>query len=79
MKAIQAKDWDRNVDSYIWEETGNGSLRMVTGIRKDWWIVTGGVSWCCTPATTLYVFDSDEERQKTQAEFRNRLREQRGL
>ena len=55
MNKMQAKDWCHGMLAYIWEETGNGQLRLVTVIRKDFWIVTGMCSWCCCGDTMLYV------------------------
>lgn len=73
MQTIQADQFKPGMLAYIWEETGNGSLRRVDYIRQDWWIVTGHCSWCCCPDTTLYVFDSAAERKQIEASLRHRL------
>jgi hypothetical protein len=83
MQEITAKQWVNRTpailaamegkNAYLWEETGNGSLRPVTGISRDWWIYAGGCSWCCTPDTTLYLFDSEEERRRIEEQMKRRL------
>lgn len=60
-------------DAWLWEETGIGHLRRVTGIRADWWIVTGMCSWCCCPDTPLYQFSSTEQRIELETYLRSRL------
>lgn len=79
MRTIQASEWDRTIEAYIWTECGNGRLYQVTGIRRDWWIVTGDCSWCCTPQTTMYVYADAAERDAHEAALRFHLAERREL
>ena len=76
MQTIQVKDFRPGMDAYLWEETGNGSLRKVDYIRwpeTDPWAVTGNCSWCVCGCDTLYVFDYPGERQMVEGELRRRL------
>lgn len=61
------------MEAWIWAECGEGELLKVTSIRADWWIVTGYSSWCCTPGTTLYLFDSTDERATMMREMQRQL------
>ncbi|MDE2020769.1 MAG: hypothetical protein KGJ13_10570 [Patescibacteria group bacterium] len=79
MHTITAKEWTANITAHIWEETGKGSLRPVTGITRDYWIRTGGTcsaSWCCTPDTRLYV-GTPEEIKALETELRGKLESNR--
>ena len=77
MNIIAAKDFKPGSMAFLWEETGDGSLRKVSYIRSDWWIVTGHCSWCCTPDTYLYEFDNDADMIDAQKRFRAELAERR--
>lgn len=77
MKIIMARDWKPGTQAYLWEETGNGALRLVTGIRRDYWIVTGYNSWCCCEDTRLYLCTDEAERAANEAELRRILSERR--
>jgi hypothetical protein len=80
---IIAADWrlhtqaDPDFRAYHWDEIGAGSLRLVTGIRADWRIVTGMCSWCCTPCTTLYICPDDAARASLETSLRERLADRR--
>lgn len=80
MKTIIAEKWMPGDLAYLWEETGNGSLRIVTYVGHDWWIRTGGTcgaSWCCCPDTTLYVFDTHDEFERINREMQRQLANRR--
>lgn len=77
MRTIRAGCWTHHTDAYLWTETGEGQLRLVTGVRRDWWIVTGHCSLCSTPDTLLYVFDNDAERMQQERDMRARLASRR--
>jgi len=42
----------RDVEAYL--QTGLGLFR-ITGMRRDYWVITGERSWCCCPDDTVYV------------------------
>ncbi len=79
MRTIQASEWDRTIEAYIWTECGNGRLYQVTGIRREWWIVTGPCSWCCTPDTILYVYEDAAERNEHESALRQALNARRAM
>ena len=77
MKTIEARDWTPETLAYLWVETGNGNLYRVTGIRQDWWIVTGRSSWCCCSDTVLYVFDCEAECKAKERYLQKELKDKR--
>lgn len=76
-KIITADKWLPGCLAYLWEETGEGSLRRVTAIRADGWIVTGLCSWCCCPDTTLWLCSSEEARETLERLLRADLADRR--
>jgi len=70
---IQLKEWRRGMLAYLWVETGDGDLLRVTGLRPDWWVVTGYCSWCSCPGDTLYLCPTQEHVAALETALRARL------
>lgn len=79
MRIIEARKWTPETYAFLWEETGHGSLRQVTSIRADWWIVTGQCSWCCSPDTLLFVPNDAAELKELEGQMQERLKKRRFL
>jgi hypothetical protein len=77
MRTIRANEWKPATQAYLWVERGDGDLLPVTGIRSDWWIVTGYCSWCCTPGTILHVLDVNDDLATCARAMRLELAERR--
>ncbi len=62
MRKIKLREWRDGVNGYVWTHCGDGELYPVRSVSSDWWIGTGGQSFCSSPSDTVYVYDSHDER-----------------
>lgn len=59
-RRIQLDEYTKNrsqyPEAYIWAQ---GIMRRVSGLRPDWWVVTGEgwetSSWCCHGGSNIWV------------------------
>lgn len=64
LREVSEKWADFKVGVYGWTDAGAGYLFLVTFVDSNDWTVytTTGARFYCTPCSTAYIFDNEEER-----------------